>query len=112
MILEIYNGKKNFYVKNRTAGRAWLQKNGEKEKNLWLVIYKKGTGKTTVYYEEAVEEALCFGWIDSVANKRDEESRYQFFARRNPKSKWSCINKQRVDRLLRRPYDIRRFSLS
>jgi len=52
-----------------------------------------------VYYDEAVDEALCFGWIDSKINKRDDESFYQFFARRNPKSKWSRVNKNKVERL-------------
>ena len=101
MPLELKDGIKTFYAKDRKAWRAWLQKNGEKEKSIWLVIYRKASKKPSVYYEEAVEEALCFGWIDSVANKRDEESRYQFFARRNPKSKWSGLNKTRVERLLK-----------
>lgn len=99
--MERKDGKKTFYAKNRKAWRAWLQKNGEKEKNIWLVMYKKKAVKPSVYYDEAVEEALCFGWIDSVANKRDEDSYCQFFARRNPKSKWSALNKQRVARLLK-----------
>jgi uncharacterized protein YdeI (YjbR/CyaY-like superfamily) len=101
MALELKNGNRTFYAKNRKAWRAWLQKNGDKEMKVWLVIYKKGTGKPSVYYDEAVEEALCFGWIDSIASKRDEESYYQFFARRNPKSKWSGLNKNRVERLLK-----------
>lgn len=101
MALELKDGKKTFYAKDRKAWRAWLQKNGDKERSIWLIIYRKAAEKPSVYYEEAVEEALCFGWIDSVANKRDEESRYQFFARRNPKSKWSGLNKSRVERLLK-----------
>lgn len=98
--MEIRNGIQTYYAKSRKAWRTWLKKNGEKEKSIWLIIYRKGAAKESVYYEEAVEEALCFGWIDSKPNKRDEESFYQFFARRNPKSKWSKINKERVARLI------------
>jgi len=63
-------------------------------------MYKKGSGIPSIYYPEAVEEALCFGWIDSKANKRDENSHYQYFAKRNPKSNWSKLNKDRVEQLL------------
>lgn len=98
--MEIHNGFKTFYAKTGAAWRAWLQTHGETEKCVWLILYRKGKGKPSVYYDEAVEEALCFGWIDSKSNKRDEESSYLFFARRNPKSKWSALNKRRVDKLL------------
>ena len=67
---------------------------------VWLIIYRKGSGVSSVTYEEAVEEALCFGWIDSKPNKRDEKSRYQYFAKRSPKSKWSLINKKRIEQLI------------
>ncbi|HEU4471492.1 MAG TPA: YdeI/OmpD-associated family protein [Flavisolibacter sp.] len=89
-----------FYASSRKAWREWLKKNGKKEKSVWLIIYKKESGTPSVYYGEAVDEALCFGWIDSKANKRDEKSYYQFFARRNPKSSWSRVNKQKVSILL------------
>ncbi len=75
-------------------------KNHLKEKSVWLIIYKKSSTTSSVYYSEAVDEALCFGWIDSKPNKRDAESYYQFFAKRNPKSKWSKVNKEKVARLL------------
>lgn len=75
-------------------------KNHAKEKNVWLIIHHKNAGTPSVYYDEAVEEALCYGWIDSKANKRDDQSFYQFFARRNPKSNWSGLNKRRVEKLL------------
>jgi len=100
MKTELKNGIKAFYAKNRKQWRSWLEKNGEKEKSVWLIMYKKESEFPSVYYTEAVEEALCFGWIDSKANKRDAQSYYQFFARRNPKSKWSKVNKQRVEQLL------------
>ncbi|HVF96055.1 MAG TPA: YdeI/OmpD-associated family protein [Flavisolibacter sp.] len=90
----------SFYAKDTKSWRSWLQKNGEKENFIWLILHKKESGKKTVSYEEAVEEALCFGWIDSKANKRDDESFYLSFARRNPKSSWSKLNKERVAKLV------------
>jgi uncharacterized protein YdeI (YjbR/CyaY-like superfamily) len=98
--MEIKDGVKCFYAKDRKAWRTWLQKNHEKEKSLWLIIYKKGAAKKSINYAEAVEEALCFGWIDSKPNKRSSESFYQFFAKRNPSSNWSKINKDRVKNLI------------
>ncbi len=98
--MEIYAGLKTYYAKNRKAWRSWLEINSDKEKSVWLIIYKKDTSKKSVNYVDGVEEALCFGWIDSKANKRDEESFYQFFTKRNPKSNWSKINKERVNKLI------------
>jgi len=98
--MEIYAGIKTFYAKNRKTWRSWLEKNKDKEKSVWLIIYRKDTAKKSVNYAEAVEEALCFGWIDSKANKRDEESFYQFFTRRNLNSNWSRVNKERVTKLI------------
>src|SRR3954454_11068734 len=97
METELKEGIKTFYAKSGKEWRAWLEKNGDKEKSVWLIIYKKEKGIPSVYYREAVDEALCFGWIDSKANKRDDESYYQFFARRNPRSKWSKVNKDKVE---------------
>ena len=73
------------YAKNRKEWRKWLELNHEKEKSTWLIMYNKSSDKPTLSNEEAVEEALCFGWIDSKANKRDSESKYQYFAKRKPK---------------------------
>jgi uncharacterized protein YdeI (YjbR/CyaY-like superfamily) len=89
-----------FYPKTAAAWRAWLQKNAAKEKAVWLVGFKKSTGKPFVPWSETVDEALCFGWIDSVRKSRDSESYYQFFSPRKPKSKWSKINKEKVARLI------------
>lgn len=100
MATEAYNGIKTFYANSRNQWRNWLQKNHAKEKSVWLIIYRKETKLPSVYYKEAVEEALCFGWIDSKPNKRDDKSYYQFFAKRNPKSKWSKINKEKVEELI------------
>jgi uncharacterized protein YdeI (YjbR/CyaY-like superfamily) len=67
---------------------------------IWLVYYKKHTGKPSVYYNEAVEEALCFGWIDSIVKRIDDERYMQKFTPRNPKSSWSESNKQRVTKMI------------
>jgi uncharacterized protein YdeI (YjbR/CyaY-like superfamily) len=98
--MEQKNGVNTFYAKDRAAWRAWLQQNGETQKAVWLIIYRKDADIKSVNYPEAVEEALCFGWIDSKPNKRDGESFYQFFARRKPRSNWSKINKERVQLLI------------
>lgn len=92
--------EKEFYAKDRNAWRKWLEKNHKKEKFVWLIIYKKNSSKKSVTYAEAVEEGLCFGWIDSKPNKRDDESHFQYFAVRNPKSKWAKTNKIRVEKLI------------
>jgi len=97
--MELKDGIKTFYARSQKEWRKWLEKNHQSEKSVWLIIYKKESGKHSVYYTEAVDEALCFGWIDSKPNKRDAESYYQFFAKRNPKSNWSKINKAKIARL-------------
>jgi uncharacterized protein YdeI (YjbR/CyaY-like superfamily) len=93
-------GVNTCYAANRSQWRKWLEENHQTAQHVWLIMYKKQSGAPSVYYDEAVEEALCFGWIDSKANKRDENSFYQFFARRNSSSKWSKFNKVRVEKLL------------
>ena len=97
--METKNGVKAVYAKTRRAWRNWLLKNHETEKSVWLIIYHKASPIQSVYYDEAIEEALCFGWIDSTANKRDPESSYLLFAQRKPKSVWSQKNKDRVRKL-------------
>ncbi len=98
--MEIYNGIHSFHAKTRKDWRKWLEENHQSEKSVWLIIYKKESGTPSIYYPEAVEEALCFGWIDSKPNKRDNSSYYQFFTKRNPKSNWSKINKEKVEKLI------------
>ena len=88
------------YVTDPKEWRAWLEKHYKTESEIWLVYYKKHTGKPRISYNDAVEESLCFGWIDSKPNKRDNQSYFQFFSRRNRRSNWSRVNKQRVERLL------------
>jgi len=81
--------------------RAWLAENYDKEKEIWLVYPKKASGKPRILYNDAVEEALCFGWIDSTAKRVDENSYAQRFTPRNPKSPYSEANKQRLRDLVK-----------
>ena len=84
----------------RADWRQWLADNHANEKSVWLKIYKKTGSTPSVTYAEAVDEALCFGWIDSLAKKGDNDQYYfQFFAKRNPKSNWSRVNKNKVEKL-------------
>ena len=102
LCMQMKNAKpvNEFYADSRQSWREWLRKNGTRESRVWLLIYKKNSGVPSLTYAEAVEEALCFGWIDSKPNKRDDKSYVQLFARRNPKSGWSLVNKQRVKKLI------------
>lgn len=86
--------------KTRRAWRTWLARNHDRCNGIWLVYYKKGSGKTSVTYEEALQEALCFGWIDSTVNRVDEERYKQRYTPRNDRSVWSASNKARVGRLI------------
>lgn len=89
-----------FYPRNKKEWRKWLEKNHEKKDSVWLVMYKKASGQPTVSWSEAVDQALCFGWIDSIKKKRDEESSIQFFCKRKPQSTWSKINKNKTEHLI------------
>jgi uncharacterized protein YdeI (YjbR/CyaY-like superfamily) len=88
-------------AKDRKAWRVWLMKNHAKEKGVWLVIPHKGVSATAPDAAVAVEEALCFGWIDSVKRKYDAHSAVQFFGPRKLKGKWSAINRERAARLVK-----------
>lgn len=98
---ETKDGFPTFYAKDPQAWRDWLTQNHAVAKNVWLIIYKKDSGTPSVTYDQALDEALCFGWIDSKINKRDAWSFYQFFAKRNPKSNWSRVNKNKIETLIR-----------
>lgn len=87
------------YARDRSQWRKWLEKHATSS-GVWLVYYKKGSGKPSVSYDEAVEEALCFGWIDSRVNALDDQRYMQFFSPRKPNSSWSKLNKQRVEQLI------------
>lgn len=84
----------------RADWRAWLEQHHARTDGVWLISYKKATGKPRVEYDEAVEEAICFGWIDSKGNKLDDERSMLWFAPRKPGSGWSRPNKERVERLM------------
>lgn len=86
--------------RSRKAWRAWLEKNHASSSGIWLVYAKKHTGIPSLTYAEAVEEALCFGWIDSLVHPVDESLYKQIFTPRKDKSAWSPLNKTRVARLI------------
>ena len=92
--------RKQVHPKTREAWRQWLAKNHATSDGVWFVYFKKTTGNPRVEYGEAVEEALCFGWIDSKSEQIDEERTRMMFTPRNPTSGWSKLNKQRVKRLI------------
>lgn len=98
--METMDGKQAVYAKTRAEWRRWLKKNSQEEKSVWLILYHKKSEVKSVKIDEAMEEALCFGWIDSKAKKRDVESFYLTFTPRNPKSNWSAINRERAERLI------------
>lgn len=92
---------KTLHVVNRAEWREWLDRNSATQAEIWLVFFKRKTAKTQVSYDEAVEEALCFGWIDSIIQKIDDDKYARKFTPRKKKSNWSALNKQRVARMIR-----------
>src|SRR3972149_6842154 len=89
------------YFPNRPAWQKWLEKHHDKEKDVWLLRYKKDSGKPSVSYEDALEEALCFGWIDGKVKGIDNEKSGLRFSPRKAKSRWSKTNKDKAERLIR-----------
>ncbi len=89
------------YLKDAQTWRAWLEENHDKSLGIWLIYFKKHSGKPRVPYNEAVEEALCFGWIDSTVKRIDDDRYMQKFTPRNAKSNWSELNKQRIEKLMK-----------
>jgi uncharacterized protein YdeI (YjbR/CyaY-like superfamily) len=92
---------KTIYLTDRKHWRSWLIKNHAKEKDIWLIYYRKSSGKPRIPYNDAVEEALCYGWIDSIIKKVDAERFAQRFSPRRPKSTVSEMNKERIRRLIK-----------
>lgn len=90
-----------YYAEDRAAWRKWLKDNHKASNGVWLIYLKKDSGKPRLDYAHAVEEALCFGWIDSTINAIDDKSYMQLFTPRKPKSGWSKLNKERVERLIK-----------
>ena len=93
--------RKTVYVTGPEEWRAWLTKHHQSETEVWLIFYKKHTGRPRISYDHAVEEALCFGWIDSIVKTVDDEKFAQKFTPRRDSSKWSALNKRRVRKLIR-----------
>jgi uncharacterized protein YdeI (YjbR/CyaY-like superfamily) len=91
---------KTLYVTSRREWRAWLARNHDKEKDIWLVYYRKETGKPRISYNDAVEEALCYGWIDSTQKKLDDERFAQRFSVRRKNSNLSQANRERIIKLI------------
>ena len=82
-------------VQNRQRWRRWLEEQHDSRSEIWLLFHKRHTGKTTISYNDAVEEALCFGWIDSLVRRLDDDRYARKFTPRRADSKWSTINRQR-----------------
>ena len=89
------------YFKTREKWRKWLEKNHNKKKEIWLVRYKVKTKIPCISYDDSVEEALCFGWIDSTVKRIDDEKYIQRFTPRNRKSIWSDLNVKRAEKMIK-----------
>ena len=92
--------KETLVVRNREEWRKWLAKHHAAKKEIWLVYYRKASGKTGVTYDESVEEALCYGWIDGIQKGVDAQTYAGRFTPRKSKSNWSDSNVERVRRLI------------
>jgi len=92
---------KTFYTKSRREWRSWLAKNHRSAPEIWLIYFKKQSGKPRIPYNDAVEEALCYGWIDSTLKPIDEQCFAQRFSPRRKNSKLSEMNKERIRRLIK-----------
>ncbi len=88
------------YVPDAETWAAWLAENWQVERRVWLVYYKKGCPQASPTYEESVDEALCFGWIDSLIKRLDDQSHARLFTPRKDRTKWSASNRLRVRRLI------------
>ena len=90
--METKDGIPTLYASSTAEWRTWLNDNGKTEKSVWLIVYHKTSKTPSVHWHDAIEHALCFGWVDSKAMGRDNESCYLKFTPRNPKSKWGKKN--------------------
>ena len=88
-----------FYPQNRKEWRIWLENNHQSKTEVWLQLWRKDTGKFTLPYDDLVEECLCFGWIDGIRRKIDEERYCIRFTPRREKSHWSSVNIKKVEKL-------------
>lgn len=92
---------RQLYLTDRDQWRKWLSVHHKSEPGIWLLFFKKGTGEPTISYEDAVEEALCFGWIDSIIKKIDEEKYVRKFTPRKDGSYWSALNRKRAAKMIK-----------
>ncbi len=90
----------SLYVTERDDWRAWLEENHSTKREIWLIYYKKHSGKPRIPYDDAVEEAICFGWIDSIIQRIDDEKFAQKFTPRKNTRNWSDANKERVKKMI------------
>ena len=97
MLIEM---SQDLYVTDRESWRAWLRQNHDRNKEVWLIYYRKHTGKPSILYDDSVEEALCFGWVDSIIKKIDDEKFARKFTPRTSRSRWSEANKKRVEKMI------------
>ena len=93
--------RNTLYVTDRDEWRDWLAKHHGSETEVWLIYYKKESGRPRINYDHAVEEALCFGWIDSIVKRVDDQKFAQKFTPRRDRSRWSALNKRRLRTLIR-----------
>lgn len=91
---------KTLYLTERNEWRSWLKKNHKKEKEIWIIYYRKSTGKKNIAYNDVVEEALCFGWIDSIVKSVDSEKCAQRMSPRRKTSVLSQANKERMRKMI------------
>jgi uncharacterized protein YdeI (YjbR/CyaY-like superfamily) len=98
--MESKDGKQAIYAKTRSDWRKWLTKHAHFEKSVWLILYHKKSEVKNITLNDATEEALCYGWIDSLCKKRDHESYCLTFTPRNNKSKWSQPNRDRANKMI------------
>jgi uncharacterized protein YdeI (YjbR/CyaY-like superfamily) len=94
--MEVIENIEAFHPHNTEEWRIWLEQHGQIKKSVWLILYHKKSGVPTISYEEAIEHALCYGWIDSKAKSRDTLSSYLKFTPRGPKSSWGKRNRERA----------------
>jgi uncharacterized protein YdeI (YjbR/CyaY-like superfamily) len=99
-MIETKNGTRAIYAKSTEEWRKWLDKNCQSKKSVCLIVYHKNSKTPSVHWHDAIEHALCYGWVDSKANSRDKESCYLKFTPRNPKSKWGKRNKERATKMI------------
>ena len=97
--METVGSSPTLKVPSANAWRSWLEGNGQEKKGIWLIVYHKTSKIPSVHWHDAIEHALCYGWVDSKAMSRDKESCYLKFTPRNPKSKWGKRNMERAFRM-------------